>query len=115
MAATRAVESRPPYRAYLRGAAEFRKYRSAEQARAALERNGWAGVRAELFEAPVAFENEDEASLYLRTVILQRHVAALPGELGEPFLRDVIRETTARYGEPFVADYVRLDIWATRA
>jgi len=76
---------------------------------------GNSDVRASLFESPVRFDNHDDASLYLRTIILQRHVAALPEAHQEPFLREVIAETVRRFGEPFTADYVRLDIWATRA
>jgi trans-aconitate 2-methyltransferase len=112
MAATEAVQEREPYSACLAGVREFRKYRMAEEAREALERNGWVDARTSLFASPVAFESEEDAVLYLRTIILQRHVAALPEELGDPFLRDVVRETVARHGEPFAADYVRLDMWA---
>src|SRR5437868_1828496 len=79
MAATQAVEEREPYSGYLR-MAEFRKYRTAEEATAAMQRAGWADVRAKLFDSPVRFENMDDAALYLRTIILQRHVAALPSE-----------------------------------
>ena len=114
MAATKAVESREPYAGQL-GLAEFRKQRTAEEAEQAMERAGWSDVRASLFESPVRFDNHDDASLYLRTIILQRHVAALPEAHQEPFLREVIAETVRRFGEPFTADYVRLDIWATRA
>jgi trans-aconitate 2-methyltransferase len=112
-AVTEAVERREPYAQYL-GMAEFRKYRTAEEATAAMERAGWTDVNASLFDSPVRFEDRDEASLYLRTIILQRHVAALPQEHQEPFLRAVIEETIRRFGEPFAADYVRLDLWATR-
>jgi trans-aconitate 2-methyltransferase len=113
MAATEAVEMRKPYERYLR-LAEFRKYRTAEEAKEAMERAGWTDVRASLFDSPVRFEDRDEAALYLRTIILQRHVAELPKEYQEPFLRAVIDETIRRYGEPFTADYVRLDLWAKR-
>jgi len=64
---------------------------------------------------PVTFEDEDAAVLYLRTIILQQQVAALPEEISDRFLRDVIAETVERFGAPFTADYVRLDLWATRA
>jgi trans-aconitate 2-methyltransferase len=112
-AATEAVETRKPYERYLR-LAEFRKYRTEEEAKEAMERAGWTDVNASLFDSPVRFEDRDEASLYLRTIILQRHVAALPEEHQEPFLRAVIDETIRRFGEPFTADYVRLDLWARR-
>ena len=114
MAATKEVERQMPYGRYLDGSAEFRKYRTAEQAKTAMERAGWTEVRASLFESPVRFGGHDEASLYLRIIILQRHVAALPEEHQEPFLRAVIVEAERRYGAPFFADYVRLDLWATK-
>jgi trans-aconitate 2-methyltransferase len=113
MEATEAVEKLEPCARYL-GLAEFRKYRTAEHAKEAMERAGWADVRASLFDSPVRFDNRDAAALYLRTIILQRHVAALPEEHQDPFLRAVIDETIRRFGEPFTADYVRLDLWATR-
>src|SRR3990172_2762206 len=78
MEATRAVERQDPFRRPLDGGVEFRKYRAPQQAREAMERAGWTDVRAALFAEPVRFANHDEASLYLRTIILQRHAAALP-------------------------------------
>ena len=113
--ATHAVEQRPEYASYFPEDSEFRKYRTVEQAQEAMTRNGWTGVRGNLFAAPVTFETEDAASVYLRTIILQHQATTLPGDLSERFLRDVIAETVARFGSPFVADYVRLDLWATRA
>lgn len=114
MSATREVEAHARYNQYLRGRVEPRKYRTNDQAKAALERNGWKDARAETFESPVTFDDEDEAVLYLRTIILQQQAAALPENLSDRFLRDVIAEVEARHGQPFVADYVRLDLWATR-
>lgn len=114
MEATQAVEQRQPFAQCLDGTAEFRKYRTANEAKAAMERARWTDVRASLFDSPVRFEDPGEASLYLRTIILQRHVAALPEEHQEPFLRSVIDETVRRFGTPFTADYVRLDLWAAK-
>lgn len=113
--ATHAVEKRAPYSDQLSGDSEFRKYRTVEEARTAMERNGWRDVRGDLFEAPVTFEDDDAAVLYLRTIILQHQANALPEELSGRFLRDVIAETVERNGAPFSADYVRLNLWATRA
>ena len=113
MTATQAVEERQPYAEYL-GVAEFRKYRTTEEATAAMEHTGWTEVRAKLFDSPVRFDDTDDAALYLRTIILQRHVAALPREGQQTFLEAVIDETIRRYGEPFTADYVRLDLWARK-
>lgn len=115
MEATHEVERREPYVQHIPQPFDPRKYRDAGEARGAMERNGWTEVRATLFEAPVPFGSEDDASLYLRTVILQQQAEVLPGELGEQFLRDVIAEVIKRHGAPFVADYVRLDVWAARS
>ena len=71
-------------------------------------------MRAELFEAPVPFEDRDLAALYVKTILLRDHVARLPGDLGDEYARAVVDETIARWGAPYVADYVRLDLWARR-
>jgi trans-aconitate 2-methyltransferase len=113
-AATHAVEARDPYRRYIPSPMDPRKYRTPEAAIGAMERNGWEDVRATLFESPAAFEDEDHAALYLRTVILQQQVEILPEELADRFLGDVVAEVIQRHGDPFVADYVRLDLWAVR-
>ncbi len=113
--ATHAVEKRASYSEYFSGDSDFRKYRTVEGAREAMERNGWRDVRGNLFEAPVTFEDDDAAALYLRTIILQQQINALPEDLSERFLRDVVAETVERFGAPFCADYVRLNLWAIRA
>ncbi|MEO8458679.1 MAG: methyltransferase domain-containing protein [Chloroflexota bacterium] len=115
MATTREVEARAPYNEHLGGRVEPRKYRTNEQAQTALERNGWRDVRADTFASDVTFEDEDHAVLYLKTIILQQQASALPPDLADQFLRDVIHEVEAKHGAPFVADYVRLDLWATRS
>lgn len=112
---THTVEKREPYAAHFPEETDFRKYRTPGQVQEAMERNGWQDVRASLFEAPVTFPDHDAAALYLRTIILQAQARALPDELGQQFFLDVIAETERRFGAPFVADYVRLDIWAKRA
>jgi trans-aconitate methyltransferase len=114
MAATHDVERRDLYNQHIPEPIDARKYRTPDDVREAMERNGWSEVHAALFESPVTFEDNDAASLYLRTIILQQQAAILPGNLSEQFLRDVITEVERRHGEPFVADYVRLDIWGRR-
>jgi trans-aconitate 2-methyltransferase len=113
--AAHVIEAREPYSDHIPEPTEPRKYRTPAQLIEAMSRNGWRDVRASLFESPAAFNDEAEAVVYLRTVILQQQVAALPNGLGDQFLRDVIAEVQRRHGSPFVADYVRLDIWATRS
>jgi len=114
MAATREVEKREPYSQYLASRVDTRKYRSETQAVEALQRNGWKNAKARVFPSAVEFPDVDSAVLYLKTIILQQQSSALPGEMGEQFLRDVIDEVIMVNGPPFVADYVRLDMWAER-
>ncbi len=114
MAATARMDQREPFAEYLGNIVDTRTYRSPERAKEALEAAGWSDVRASVFPSPVPFENEDDAALYLRTIILQDRVSRLPDEHQEPYLRAVIAEVIGRHGRPFVADYMRLDMWATK-
>lgn len=114
MAAVKEVTGRQPYAAYLGNYRDGKKYRSPEEAKAAMERAGWREVRAWTFEAPVAFGSPDDAALYLRTIILRDHVALLPQGMGDAYVRDVVAAYLARYGPPFTADYVRLNLAAVR-
>lgn len=101
---------------FARHLGEFRdskKYRTPEQAVASLERAGFVDARASLFEAPVPFDDNDAAALYIRTILLRDHIARLPSEeLRDAYARAVVEETVRRWGAPYVADYVRLDMWA---
>jgi hypothetical protein len=89
-------------------------YRTPERARAALERTGWSDVRAQLWAEPVPFDDDAEAALYVRTILLRDHVARLPAELRDAYAEAVVAETIRAHGAPYVADYVRLDLWAVR-
>jgi trans-aconitate 2-methyltransferase len=109
-----AVRARPPFVGALGGLRDGKRYRAREQAREAMECAGWRDVRASTFAAPVAFDNEDDAALYLRTIILRDHAARLPEDQAEAYVRAVVAEYVARHGRPFTADYVRLDLAAVR-
>lgn len=93
---------------------DSKKYRKPEKAAASLERAGWRDVRASLFEAPIPFEDRDAAALYVQGILLRDHVARLPEDLRNDYCRAVVEETIARHGAPYVADYVRLNLWAVR-
>jgi trans-aconitate 2-methyltransferase len=109
-----AAMSTRPFSEHLGTYKDGKTYRSPQQAKEALERAGWSEVRTWAFDAPVPFESEDDAALYLRTIILRDHVANLPEDLHEPYVRKVIAEYVDRFGKPFTADYVRLNMWARR-
>jgi trans-aconitate 2-methyltransferase len=93
---------------------DSKRYRTPQQATAALERSGWRRVRARLFAEAVPFESEDDAALYVRTILLRDHVARLPEAEHDTYARAVVQETIRRHGTPYAADYVRLDLWAER-
>ncbi len=114
MPAVDAVRTAEPFSQWLGEYQDGKKYRSTEQAIASMERAGWTAARASTFEAPVTFDAEDDAALYLRTIILRDHVTQLPEDRGEPYVRAVIAEYVRRHGHPFTADYARLDMWARR-
>ncbi len=113
--AVAAVREEPRFAEHLRGFSDTKKYRTPEAATGTLERAGWSDVRASLFAAPVPFEDQNEAALYVRTILLRDHVARLPEAEREPYSQAVVAETVRRYGRPYVADYVRLDLWAHKA
>jgi trans-aconitate 2-methyltransferase len=93
---------------------DSKKYRTPQDAQTALERAGWHDVRASLFDAPIPFDDHAAAALYIKTILLRDHVARLPEELRDPYCLAVVDETVRRHGEPYVADYVRLDLWASK-
>lgn len=115
LAAVEAVRGEERFARHLGEFTDSKKYRTPAEATASLERAGWRDVRASLFEAPVPFENNDDAALYIRTILLRDHVARLPSDgLRDAYTHAVVDETVRRWGAPYVADYVRLDLWAKR-
>jgi trans-aconitate 2-methyltransferase len=114
LAAVAAVREDPRFQRHLGDFTDSKKYRTPEQAKAALEDAGWTEVRASLFKAPVPFDSPEDGALYVKTILLRDHVARLPEDLQDAYCRAVVDETIARHGAPYTADYVRLDLWAKR-
>lgn len=112
--AVAAVREDARFAPHLAGFTDSKKYRKPDDATASLERAGWRDARASLFEAPIPFDREEDAALYVQTILLRDHVARLPKDLGDAYALAVVRETVRRWGAPYVADYVRLDLWAVR-
>ena len=112
--AVAAVREQPRFEAHLRGFSDTKKYRTPDEAKRSLEAVGWRDVRANLWAQPVPFEDLDEAALYVRTILLRDHVARLPDADGDAYARAVVDETVRRWGAPYGADYVRLDLWASK-
>jgi trans-aconitate 2-methyltransferase len=112
--AVAAVRSQDQFERHLGAFTDSKKYRTPQDAQAALERAGWQDVRASLFDAPIPFDDHGAAALYVKTILLRDHVARLPEDLRDPYCLAVVEETVRRHGEPYIADYVRLDLWASR-
>ncbi len=112
LGAVAAVRARERFARHLGDFRDSKTYRRPEDARAALEHAGWRNVRASLFSAPIPFEDDAAAALYVATILLRDHVARLPEELREPYAQAVVAETKRRHGSPYVADYVRLNLRA---
>ena len=81
-----------------------------EETRARLAAAGFTGIEVGLVPDPARLESADQFEAYLATVILGVHLRDMPPAERRPFVRAV----AARVPGP-VADYVRLQIRATRA
>jgi trans-aconitate 2-methyltransferase len=95
----------PPFSAY-----EFPRpwnYATAEETAQRLRAAGFEEVRTWLQERPTPLEDPRP---FVTTVCVLPYLEQLPEELREPFVDAVL----ARSGRPFVLDYVRLNISATR-
>jgi len=112
--AVAAVRADARFAPYLGGFRDSKRYRTPQEATAALETVGWREVRARLFAQPVPFERPEDGALYTKTILLRDHVARLPEALRDTYARAVVDETMRRHGAPYTADYVRLDLWAVR-
>jgi trans-aconitate 2-methyltransferase len=102
------VAGREPYAAHL---AEFEDpwfYAGVEETEVRLRAAGFQGVRCWLQPWDVI---PPEPADFTRTVVLRAHVDALPEELREPFVADVL----AACEEPLSLRYVRLNIEAVAA
>jgi trans-aconitate 2-methyltransferase len=83
-------------------------YAAAEETAERLGRAGFADVKTWL--EPKSVSPADPRS-FVQTVCLVRHLDRLPEDLRRPFVERVLE----RSGEPFVLDYVRLNMTATRS
>jgi trans-aconitate 2-methyltransferase len=102
----RRVAEREPYAAHF---ADWRapwNYAPAGRTRERLLAAGFAQARCWLEPSP---QEPEEPREFLRTIVLAPHVQALPEELRERFMDEVMAELE----RPVVIDYVRLNIDAT--
>jgi len=83
-------------------------YATAEETAARLERAGFRDVDTWLEEKPTEL---DEARSFVSTICLVRHLDLLPPRRHDEFVDAVL----ARFPQPLVLDYVRLNMTARRA
>ncbi len=106
--ASRAVAARPPYSEHMTAFEEPWYYADAEQTEERLRAAGFEEVRCWLQPWEVVPADPRE---FMRTLILKPDLEALPEELHERFMDDVLAES----GEPLTLRYVRLNIEAVAA
>ena len=101
------------FRPYFEGWEDPWNFADPEETRGRLEETGFEDVEAWLHEEPTGFGSVEELARYLKTVVLGRHLEALPEGEGEAYADAV----AARLGEegPLVVDYVRLNMFARSA
>lgn len=104
--AAREVGEQPLFAEHFAGWSRPWNFTSPEQAQDSLRAAGFREARCWLTPAPT---RPPEPRRFLATVILNPFLARLPPELEDEFLDEVHR----RLGDPFVIDYVRLNIDAT--
>ena len=97
----------PSWAQYFDGWSGVWNYATAEETAARLQRAGFTDVKTWLQERPT--ELSDGRS-FISTVCLVRHLDRIPADRRDAFVDDVL----ARYGEPVVLDYVRLNMTARR-
>ena len=112
-AAAREVMGEERFRPYFEGWEDPWNFADEGTTTGRLEAAGFEDVEVWLHGEPTGFGSVEELARYLRTVVLGRHLKALPeGEDGA-----FAGEVAVRLGEegPLVVDYVRLNVLARRA
>lgn len=104
-----AVSARPPYAEHLADLEASWNFAEPHETETRLRAAGFPDATAWLEPWPVS---PPEPAAFISTVCLGPHLDALPDELRERYVADVIAEAG---GEPLTLDYVRLNIEATRA
>jgi trans-aconitate 2-methyltransferase len=92
---------------YFDGWAGVWNYATAEETATRLERAGFTDVNTWLQDRPTELT---DGRAFISTVCLVRHLDRIPAERRDAFVDDVL----ARYGEPVVLGYVRLNMTARR-
>jgi trans-aconitate 2-methyltransferase len=98
-----------------RGATEVWNFADAATTKRRLEAVGFVGVETWTHPEHVEFHAVDEAVRFLESVVLRRHLMALPEREREPFARAVAGGLASESAEGVIlVDYVRLNMVAKR-
>ena len=89
-------------------------FQDAESTAARLRRAGFVDVACDLELAPTVMPDRQTYKDFLRTVILRAHLAQIGDAQQEEQLLERMAELGARDETPFLLDYVRLNLRATR-
>jgi trans-aconitate 2-methyltransferase len=98
----------PPWAEYFDGWAGAWNYATAEATSRRLTHAGFTDIHTWLQDRPTEL---DDGRTFVSTVCLVRHLDRIPAERRDAFVDAVL----ARYGEPVVLEYVRLNMTARRA
>lgn len=101
--AAEAVGAEPPYARYLANWTGPWNFRQPDDMRRDVLTAGFQRAECRLVPRPVV---PDDPVEWFRTILLGSHIAQLPDDLRDPFVRAVIE----RLPTPVTVDYVRLDI-----
>jgi trans-aconitate 2-methyltransferase len=107
------VAGQVPYGATLHGARLWRHQYGAHETERRLLEAGFTDVRVWLEESPQRFADATAMEAFAQTVVLSRHVAALPEAQRAPFVAAVVAAVRAAEGD-YALDYVRLNMDARK-
>jgi trans-aconitate 2-methyltransferase len=107
------VAAQLPYRDTLQGVNLWRHQYGAHETERRLLEAGFTDVRVWLEESPQRFADAGAMEAFAQTVVLSRHVGALPEAQRGPFVTAVVGAVRAAEGD-FLLDYVRLNIDARK-
>jgi trans-aconitate 2-methyltransferase len=107
------VARRAPFRDALGGQALWRHQYGALETEQRLKEAGFVDVVVWLEESPQRFDDAAAMTAFARTVVLSRHVAALPDAERDPFVSAVVEAVHDAEGD-YALDYVRLNMDARK-
>lgn len=104
----------PRYARWFEGAAEPWFYAGVEDSVERLRRAGFVDVEVSLEPAPARFETREAFRRFCETVVVGQRLAPMPDDALRGEVVERIVEMASRDPEPFVLDYVRLNLRGAR-